>query len=138
MLNIVIRKKKKGIVLIMKYQEGVELCREKTKESIIDKRTIKVIKKTMYGESKAFFTDYYYGIAIYEDGKEIYRPIYPFIRSENDLENLNKFVKQYEDFLLKFYKAGHNYSFGRFMLDEVVGSMDNFRDKWFKKGVIFY
>lgn len=122
----------------MKYQEGVELCRERTKESIIDKRTIKVIKKTMYGESKGFFTDYYYGIAIYEDGKEIYRPIYPFIRSENDLENLNQFVKQYEDFLLIFYKSGHNYSFGRFMLNEVVGSMDNFREKWFKKGVIFY
>ncbi|MBA2796232.1 hypothetical protein [Streptococcus porcinus] len=122
----------------MKYKEGVKLCKEKTNESEIIERTIKVIKKTMYVESKGFFTDYYYGIAIYEKGKEIYRPIYPYVRSRKDLVSLEKFVKEYENDLLEFYKLGHNYDFGRFIYGIGSGRKDRMREKWFKLGVVFY
>ncbi|MGX9845714.1 hypothetical protein ACR3IL_10620 [Streptococcus iniae] len=111
---------------------------EVSESEILTNKTIKVIPKSMYSESICANQNKYYGIAIYEEGKEIYRPIYPYVRSKNDVDNLKKFVREYEKNLLKFYEHGHNYDFGRFVYGIGSGLKDKFREDWFKKGVIFY
>ncbi|EOI9076809.1 hypothetical protein ACMX3R_001723, partial [Streptococcus pyogenes] len=79
-----------------------------------------------------------YGIAICEGTREFYRPTYPFVRSEEDLDNLKDFINLYETDLLTFYTHGHNYDFGCFIYGIGNDGKDKFRDRWFKEGVIFY
>ncbi|ESR10148.1 hypothetical protein DIX60_01325 [Streptococcus iniae] len=112
--------------------------REASESEILTNRTIKIIKKTMYDESFKSYREYFYGIVIYENNKEFYRPTYPFVRSKVDIGKLEQFVKKYENDLLQFYKYGHNYDFGRFVYGIGSGLKDKFREDWFKKGVIFY
>lgn len=122
-----------------KVEEGDLLKNVDTNEfEIGSNRTIKIIKKAMYDESFRGVKEFFYGIAIYEGEKEFYRPTYPFVRSKEDVKNLEKFVCTYEKDLLDFYKCGHNYDFGRFIYGIGSGAKDYFRDKWFELGVLFY
>lgn len=93
----------------------------------------------------------FYGIEIVNDKTgEAYRPVYPFAELENRAV-LQEFVELYEKELLDFYLNGWNHSFGRFCVvsdyqDTIYGigrDLDlsiatDFRDRWFKKGVVFY
>ncbi len=93
----------------------------------------------------------FYGIEIVNDKTgETYRPVYPFSECENR-SVLQEFVDLYEKELLDFYMNGWNYSFGRFCIvneykdtfygisrDLDLSMATEFRDRWFKKGVVFY
>ena len=93
----------------------------------------------------------FYGIEIVNDKTgENYRPVYPFAELENRAV-LVEFVELYEKELLDFYVNGWNYSFGRFSIvneykdtfygvsrDLDLSMATEFRDRWFKKGVVFY
>lgn len=100
-------------------------------------RTIKIIRKAIFdaGEKKPTL---FYGIAIFENNKEIYRPVYPFMRAGYDSFYLEKFIKKYEQELLDFYKNGHNHDFGCFVYGIGSGRKDRFRDEWFAKGLVVY
>lgn len=126
--------------VLMIFQEGVTECNIETNVSEINckERSIKIIKKSMYEEGRISSKMYFYGIAIFECGKEIYRPTYPYVRSDKDIDYLKDFIEKYENDLLMFYKNGHNYDFGLFVYGIGSGLKDRFRDDWYKKGVIFY
>lgn len=93
----------------------------------------------------------FYGIEIVNDKTgETYCPIYPFAEYENRAV-LQEFVDLYEKELLDFYVNGWNYSFGRFCIvneykdtfygisrDLDLSMATEFRNRWFKKGVVFY
>lgn len=93
----------------------------------------------------------FYGIEIVNDKTgETYRPVYPFAELENRVV-LQEFVDLYEKELLDFYVNDWNYSFGRFCIvneykntfygisrDLDLSMATEFRDRWFRKGVIFY
>lgn len=93
----------------------------------------------------------FYGIEIVNDKTgEKYRPVYPFAEFENRAV-LVEFVELYEKELLDFYINGWNHNFGRFCIvneykdtfygisrDLDLSMATDFRDRWYKRGVVFY
>ncbi|BCK50229.1 MULTISPECIES: hypothetical protein [Streptococcus] len=122
---------KKGIMMSRKGVQEYDVTN-------VSERSIKIIKKAMYDEGTGFKPIHFYGIAICEGTREFYRPTYPFVRSEEDLDSLKDFINLYETDLLTFYTHGHNYDFGCFIYGIGNDGKDKFRDRWFKEGVIFY
>ena len=87
---------------------------------------------------------------INNDTGKRYHPIYPFADLENEAV-LQEFIDLYEQELLEFYRNGWNCDFSRFCIvrdyqntmygvnrDLDLSLADNFRKRWFRKGVIFY
>lgn len=78
---------------------------------------------------------YIFGIVIKEEG-ESYSPVYPYVRSKDDLENLKTFCTVYRDYLLEFYKNGHNRDFSIFLFGVGGTKRKMFLEEWFEKGVM--
>ena len=111
---------------------------------------IKIIPKTRFSHTSSSI-EKFWGIKIYDEGtKKSYSPVYPFAEEDN-LAALEEFIGLYEKDLLDFYMNGWNYSFGRFFVTEEykntkygisrdldLSIANRFRDRWFKKGVVFY
>lgn len=100
--------------------------------------TCKVIKKVRYDSESLAIPVYFYGIAVYKENKEWYRPVYPFSCDEKALPALREFVEAYQEELQDFYKEGYNYDFSRHVCGITGDSKDKFRERWFKRGVIIF
>lgn len=111
---------------------------------------IRVIEKTRVNEQLEKLTRFC-GIEITNtETGHVFRPTYPFAELENKAV-LQEFVDLYEKELLDFYMNGWNYSFGRFCIvneykdtfygisrDLDLSMATEFRNRWFRKGVVFY
>lgn len=113
-------------------------------------RKIKVCESKRYNHSTNVLEKFCSIKIIDSQKKDPYFPVYPF----SDLEHkavLQEFVDLYEQELLEFYKNGWNYNFASFCIvndynntiygisrDLDLSMVSRFRDRWFKKGVVFH
>lgn len=79
----------------------------------------------------------FYGIVLL-DGTERKYPIYPFSETENDLPALEEFVELYYEELKDFYMITNGIDFGQYKWPFDTKSKEDFRNKWYQKGVVFY
>ncbi|WP_169333642.1 hypothetical protein [Streptococcus ovis] len=82
---------------------------------------------------------YVYSLKVVDKaGKESY-PVYPFVRSKNDVGILEEFLDQYLEDLKIFFTSKEKYNFNSFAFFKFefdTATKDKFKSRWFKRGLV--
>lgn len=79
-----------------------------------------------------------WGVILKKEGVVVRSPIYPFVSNYCHLDALNDFVELYSEDLVRFYETTNGLDFGRFLYGFETDIKEDFRNHWFKKGVVIY
>lgn len=78
----------------------------------------------------------FHGVIFFCNGEKRY-PVYPYVEREEEVVALQEFLEIYGHKLIEFYCV-QNVDFGHFLFPFDAASKEQFRKKWFEKGVLIY
>lgn len=78
-----------------------------------------------------------YSLKVVAGEREIY-PVYPFVRSKNDVGVLEEFCETYQEELKNFFTSKqynfNSFAFFKFQFD--TATKEKFKNRWFKRGLL--